>query len=342
MCLPAPARSFPLRPAPQNTFNIDLDNSSDGDTLLDLEGYSSAPRWRCCGRECALPAPPDWWFRQTKRQRRCLLAAGGCALTFTLLLLVLAAAAATKSGIARGAGGAAAQAVCSWDQWRLPPVAAPSRYNLTFEVQMQAPWAVLGSVGIDLNVTRPTACLVLHAVGMHISDVRLGSPAGPQARYRLDPDTEQLALIWDEALPVGPAAVFLTFGYALREGMSGFYRSTYTLQDGQRYSMAATQFEANSARAAFPCFDEPAFKARFNVEVITAAGLTVLSNMPARATHHVSCSSTRLPPNPAHSTPLRRDCCGPRLVWLRCSPACAVARRWGDGCSLRSAARAPG
>ena len=61
--------------------------------------------------------------------------------------------------------------------------------------------------------------------------------------------------------PHAQAVVYLTFEYKLKEGLSGLYRSTYTLAGSTTPQyLAATQLEANSARTAFPCFDEPAMK----------------------------------------------------------------------------------
>src|SRR5207245_10192239 len=61
----------------------------------------------------------------------------------------------------------------------------------------------------------------------------------------------------------------------IREALRGLYRST---RPGERY--AATQFEAADARRAFPCFDEPEFKARFALELIHPADLVAIANMP--------------------------------------------------------------
>lgn len=47
--------------------------------------------------------------------------------------------------------------------------------------------------------------------------------------------------------------------------MAGFYRSGYTTVEGESRVMASTQFEALDARRCFPCWDEPARKAIFQV-----------------------------------------------------------------------------
>ena len=151
---------------------------------------------------------------------------------------------------------------------------------------MQAPWQVNGLADVGLIVTHPTRCVVVHVADLVVLEARLGDATnGIPARRRYNEKTEQLTLEWDDPLPVGYSPIHMRFNYQLNEGMSGFYRSTYPLSNGGTGVLAATQFEANAARSAFPCFDEPEFKAEFAVEVITQKGLQVLSNMPARVAH---------------------------------------------------------
>jgi aminopeptidase 2 len=52
----------------------------------------------------------------------------------------------------------------------------------------------------------------------------------------------------------------MKFEYALSTGLQGFYRTSYKGKDGRQVWLAATTFEAMSARKAFPCLDEPALK----------------------------------------------------------------------------------
>ncbi|XP_061377482.1 aminopeptidase N-like isoform X1 [Danaus plexippus] len=64
----------------------------------------------------------------------------------------------------------------------------------------------------------------------------------------------------------------------ISSSLTGFYQSTYT-EDNQVRQLAVTQFEPTSARAAFPCFDEPEFKAKFEISIAHRNNVSVLSNM---------------------------------------------------------------
>ena len=150
---------------------------------------------------------------------------------------------------------------------------------------MEAPWQVYGLADVGVTVAHPSRCIVVHVADMVVLDARIGGTEGIPARRRYNEDLEQITLEWDEPIDVGHHPLHMKFQYELNSGMSGFYRSSYQLPDGSTQVLAATQFEANSARSAFPCFDEPALKAEFAVEVITQSGYQVLSNMPAAVMH---------------------------------------------------------
>ena len=64
----------------------------------------------------------------------------------------------------------------------------------------------------------------------------------------------------------------------LNDQLHGFYRSTFTDVDGVEQTVATTQFEATDARRAFPCWDEPDFKASFQVTMVIPDDLFVVSN----------------------------------------------------------------
>ncbi|KAK2080839.1 hypothetical protein QBZ16_000693 [Prototheca wickerhamii] len=242
---------------PGAVFNLDLEyGDDDEDALLDWEQYEGLRKVRLCGREFSVPAwarprPPDWWWAYTKRQRRLLLTGGCCCASFLVILLALVAAAAAGHSVLPGLIGKAEAEACAWTGLRLPAGVAPTRYALELDLQMEAPYWVNGSVTIYANVTRATNAATL----------------------RDRPAAEQLILEFRKALrPAAGVALTLDFGYQLAEGLSGLYRSSYAAPGNGTASVAVTQFEATSARAAFPCFDEPALKATFALSVRVADG----------------------------------------------------------------------
>ena len=85
-----------------------------------------------------------------------------------------------------------------------------------------------------------------------------------------------------EALDCKEGVLHLKFSGVISDKLAGFYRSSYeNPQTGQKEFLAVTQFEPTDARRAFPCWDEPALKATFSIELECDASHCALSNMHA-------------------------------------------------------------
>lgn len=93
-------------------------------------------------------------------------------------------------------------------------------------------------------------------------------------------------MTFKEKLPTGEARLSLNFTGLLNDKMKGFYRSKYDGPDGQTRHIAVTQFEATDARRAFPSWDEPAIKAKFDITLVVpndGGKTTALSNMSVKS-----------------------------------------------------------
>jgi aminopeptidase 2 len=95
-------------------------------------------------------------------------------------------------------------------------------------------------------------------------------------------DTQTTKVEFKSKIPAGSKATLVhEFTGTLNDNMAGFYRSSYKSKDGSQKYLATTQMEPTDARRAFPCFDEPALKAKFTITLVADKGLTCLSNMDA-------------------------------------------------------------
>jgi puromycin-sensitive aminopeptidase len=157
--------------------------------------------------------------------------------------------------------------------FRLSTGVMPSRYDLRIEVDLDA-WRFAASERIDVQIHRPTAEITLHALELALHAVRAVAAGRTQAAtVQYNAEAETATLRFPEPLPAGPVCLEIDFSGAIVERLRGFYRS---VKDGARY--AATQFEAADARRAFPCFDEPAFKARFALTLVVPPGVVAIAN----------------------------------------------------------------
>ncbi len=165
--------------------------------------------------------------------------------------------------------------------YRLARDVVPSAYRIFLTPDLEAA-TFAGRVEIDVDVNASVTALVLNAL-----DVTLGAAVlvADGATWRsgpavLDHTYETATFAFDEALPQGPATVTIEYTGVLNDLLVGFYRSTFTDEHDVTHTIATTQFEHSDARRAFPCFDEPSFKATFQVNLTVPAHLKAYSNSP--------------------------------------------------------------
>jgi puromycin-sensitive aminopeptidase len=162
------------------------------------------------------------------------------------------------------------------DPYRLPRTVVPSRYDIRLEPRLDTA-AFSGRVRIIAEAVEATRVLVLNAEDLVVHGATVnGRPADAQ----LLPDTARLALTVSEPVGPGEVEVVIDFDGILNDKLKGFYRSTFTDPDGVEQVIATTQMQATDCRRAFPCWDEPDFKAVFGVTLVIDDGLTAISNGP--------------------------------------------------------------
>jgi len=167
--------------------------------------------------------------------------------------------------------------------FRLPTAVKPTHYRANLQVDLEAA-RFEGRLAIDLRLAEPQAALVLHAVDLTVTaaEVEVDGSATPiaAAGIRADAESETLTFDLPAPLPPGQATLRLTWSGKFSPGLRGLYRAG---------NLAVTQFEAADARRVFPCFDEPAFKAVWQLTlegvapgVVAISNGRVLSDEPAR------------------------------------------------------------
>ncbi|WP_455378274.1 M1 family aminopeptidase [Petrachloros mirabilis] len=165
------------------------------------------------------------------------------------------------------------------DPYRLPRHIIPTRYEIRLEPDL--PTAKFhGKEVISLMVQQTTKVIVLNAAELTIENAVIEDGRGRQQRASIEVDEslERCRFTVNESITPGEWRLSLDFHGTLNDKLRGFYRSTYKDPSGKTQTMAATQFEATDARRAFPCWDEPAFKAIFSITLVINSALTAVSN----------------------------------------------------------------
>jgi aminopeptidase N len=157
---------------------------------------------------------------------------------------------------------------------RLPDTARPENYKLTFTPDLEKA-KFEGGETIAIRVLKPTSEITVNAVDIDFHEVTITSGGTTQkAKVTPEKEKERVVLSVEKPLAAGPATVHITYTGILNDEMRGFYIG----KDDQGRKYASTQFEATDARRAFPSFDEPDYKATFDITAVADKGLAAISN----------------------------------------------------------------
>lgn len=149
----------------------------------------------------------------------------------------------------------------------------PEQYSLTIDTTKPED-NFSGLVMIRGEVTSNNKTIRLHAKDLAIEYISIN---GNKSEWQNGENDE--ILIHHPNLTPGRHSIIVSFEGVISNSMHGMYYCNYT-QEGKNKSLIATQFESHHAREVFPCIDEPAAKAVFDLTLITPRNLTVLGNQP--------------------------------------------------------------
>ncbi|CAF0767562.1 unnamed protein product [Rotaria sordida] len=163
---------------------------------------------------------------------------------------------------------------------RLPTTIIPSHYRLYIDTSQLEQYIFQGTVDIDIQIKEIVNEIILNSVKLNITKIEFQHDDfnftlnGSVTYYK---DYEQAIIEFNQQLNPGNGRLYLSFNGKINDQLNGFYRTKAHNRIG-----VCTQFEPGYARQAFPCFDEPSFKANFTITIRAPKYLTTLSNMPVK------------------------------------------------------------
>ena len=157
---------------------------------------------------------------------------------------------------------------------RLLDTFTPNHYNLTLDLTRAEEKEFSGTVIISGDSTSES--ISLHSKGLTIQSATIDNQPADVSFGEFD----ELRLSQPN-LENGNHTIHIDFFGNITDAMHGLYPCYFT-HDGVKKQLFATQFESHHAREVFPCIDEPAAKAEYDLTLITRPGITVLGNMPVK------------------------------------------------------------
>ena len=148
----------------------------------------------------------------------------------------------------------------------------PSHYLIHLEPDLDK-FEFNGKVDLTCHIHKPTKEIVLNARELEVEECLIN---GKNVTFEVSQEAQQLTLRSEKELK-GKTTITVIYRGIINDKLAGFYRSKFVV-DGKEEYAAVTQFQESDARRAFPCFDHPAKKATFDIELVVDSKYYCISN----------------------------------------------------------------
>ena len=173
---------------------------------------------------------------------------------------------------------------------QLPSTAIPHHYALTITPHASK-LTFEGTIEIDLDVIKPTSALVLNAADLNFASATVRASSGGAAvsgRVAVDAKAQTATLSFPRALVPGSYQLRLVYSGKINTQANGLFALDYKNKEGRDARALFTQFEAADARRFMPSWDEPDYKATFDLTARVPANEMAVSNMPAATSQPIA------------------------------------------------------
>ncbi|NIK50905.1 M1 family metallopeptidase [Xanthomonas arboricola] len=177
---------------------------------------------------------------------------------------------------------------------QLPRTAKPTHYAV--EITPHADKMTFdGKVAIDISVLQATDRIVLQAANLSLARGTLRQKGGKPraAKVSTDAEAQTATFAFDKPLAVGEYVLSIDYSGVINTQANGLFALDYTTAQGARRALF-TQFENSDARRFIPSWDEPNFKATFDLAINAPAGQMAVSNMPVASSRPGANGRTRI------------------------------------------------
>jgi aminopeptidase N len=160
---------------------------------------------------------------------------------------------------------------------RLPKNVVPLDYTIALVPDI-ATKTLRGKESVTLNFREATATIQFNSLNMKLDHVLFDGK--PVAAVESSDERQLTSITLAAPARVGKHTLSFSYDGKIESGPQGMFVQTYAKPGGGKDTLISTKFEATDARRMFPCWDEPAFRATFELTATVPAAWATISNMP--------------------------------------------------------------